>query len=57
MTRVCSTQRGFTVPREYVVYSVGPDMNHRVLNPDGSILVRSRFSKLNRYDPSNGLYS
>jgi len=32
-------------------------MNHRVLNPDGSILVRSRFSKLNRYDPSNGLYS
>ncbi|MFB3785813.1 MAG: type IV pilin protein [bacterium] len=45
------------VPREYVVYSVGPDMNHRVLNPDGSVLVRSRFSKLNRYDPSNGLYS
>jgi type II secretion system protein G len=45
------------VPKKYVVYSVGPDLNHRVLNPDGSILVRSRFSKLNRYDPSNGLYS
>ena len=45
------------VPARWVVYSVGPDLNHRVLNPDGSILVRSRFSKLNRYDPSNGTNS
>jgi len=45
------------IPKRYVVYSVGPDKNHRVLNADGTILVRSRFSKLNRYDPSNGLYS
>ncbi len=45
------------IPTRWVVYSVGPDLNHRVLNPDGSILVRSRFSILNRYDPSNGMYS
>lgn len=45
------------VPTRWVVYSVGPDLNHRVLNEDGSILVRSRFSMLNRYDTSNGLYS
>lgn len=45
------------VPKPYVVYSVGPDGNHRVLNPDGTILVRSRFSRLNRYDPTNGVYS
>ena len=45
------------VPTRWVVYSVGPDRNHRVLNPDGSILVRSRFSMLNRYDPSNGTVS
>jgi len=45
------------VPGRYVVYSVGPDITHRVLNPDGSILVRSRFSILNRYDPSNGIIS
>ncbi len=45
------------VPTRWVVYSVGPDMNHRVLNPDGTILVRSRFSILNRYDVSNGIIS
>lgn len=45
------------VPTRWAVYSVGPDHNHRVLNPDGSILVRSRFSILNRYDSSNGLVS
>ncbi|MFH1741631.1 MAG: prepilin-type N-terminal cleavage/methylation domain-containing protein [bacterium] len=45
------------VPTRWVVYSVGPDLNHRVLNPDGSILVRSRFSVLNRYAPSNGTVS
>ncbi|MEW6234044.1 MAG: prepilin-type N-terminal cleavage/methylation domain-containing protein [Candidatus Omnitrophota bacterium] len=45
------------VPTRWVVYSVGPDKNHRVLNPDGSILVRSRFSLWNRYDPTNGLLS
>ncbi len=45
------------VPAEYVVYSVGPDHNHRVLNADGTVLFRSRYNKSNRYSPSNGLYS
>jgi hypothetical protein len=45
------------VPADYVVYSVGPDQNHRVLNLDGTILVRSRFSVLDRYDPTNGVIS
>jgi prepilin-type N-terminal cleavage/methylation domain-containing protein len=45
------------VPVRYVVYSVGPDKTHRVYAPDGSLLVRSRFSILNRYDPTNGTIS
>lgn len=45
------------VPARYVVYSVGPNKTHRVLNPDGSVLVRSRFSLFNRYDPTNGTVS
>ncbi|HPO10568.1 MAG TPA: prepilin-type N-terminal cleavage/methylation domain-containing protein, partial [bacterium] len=45
------------VPTRWVVYSVGPDQTHRVLNPDGTVLVRSRYSILNRYDPTNGTIS
>ncbi|MBE7558031.1 type II secretion system protein [bacterium] len=45
------------VPTVYVLYSVGPDLTHRVLNRDGSVLVRSRWSIYNRYDPTNGLTS
>lgn len=41
----------------YWIFSVGPDKSHRVFNPDGSILVRSRISVLNRYDPTNGTIS
>ena len=45
------------IPTRYLLWSVGPDRTHRVYNPDGTILVRSRFSVLNRYDPSNGTVS
>ena len=45
------------IPSEYIVYSVGPDRNHRVLDADGNVLFRSRYNKNNRYDPSNGLFS
>lgn len=45
------------VPSEYIVYSVGPDHVHRVLDPEGNVIFRSRYNKNNRYDPSNGLYS
>ncbi|MBN1900222.1 prepilin-type N-terminal cleavage/methylation domain-containing protein [Candidatus Sumerlaeota bacterium] len=41
----------------YLVFSVGPNKSHRVFFPDGSILVRSRLSILNRYDPTNGTIS
>ncbi|NUP88285.1 MAG: prepilin-type N-terminal cleavage/methylation domain-containing protein [Candidatus Sumerlaeia bacterium] len=45
------------IPARWVLFSIGPDRSHRVYNPDGSILVRSRFSVLNRYDPTNGTVS
>lgn len=45
------------IPSRYVTYSVGPDRTHRVYNPDGTILVRSRWSIYNRYDPTNGTIS
>ncbi len=45
------------VPAAYVLYSLGPDRTHRVYNEDGTVLVRSRFSVLNRYDPTNGTIS
>jgi prepilin-type N-terminal cleavage/methylation domain-containing protein len=45
------------VPTRYVLFSVGPDKTHRVYTPDGGILVRSRWSILNRYDPTNGTIS
>jgi len=44
-------------PIAYVLYSIGPDRAHRVLAPDGSVVVRSRISILNRYDPTNGTIS
>jgi type II secretion system protein G len=51
-----STDRN-DVAVHYILFSVGPNKRHRVLNPDGSILVRSRLSVLNRYDPTNGTIS
>ncbi len=45
------------VPTRYVLYSVGPSRSHRVYNDDGTVLVRSRFSIYNRYDPTNGTIS
>lgn len=45
------------IPVRYVVFSVGPDKTHRVYAGDGSVVVRSRFSILNRYDPTNGTIS
>jgi len=45
------------VPTAYVLYSIGPDRTHRVYNPDGSILTKSRWSVLNYYDPTNGTIS
>lgn len=45
------------VPTEYVVYSVGPDRTHRVYNEDETVLLKSRWSILNRYDPTNGTIS
>ncbi len=46
------------VPARYVLWSVGPDRTHRVYASDGAtIVVRSRFSVLNRYDPTNGTVS
>ncbi len=45
------------VPTDYALWSVGPDRTHRVYNPDGTVLVRSRWSVLNRYDPTNGTVS
>lgn len=45
------------VPTTYVLYSIGPDRTHRVYNPDGTILTKSRWSVLNYYDPTNGTIS
>lgn len=45
------------IPSRYILWSVGPNKSHRVYAPDGSIVVRSRFSILNRYDPTNGTIS
>lgn len=46
------------IPARYALYSVGPDRTHRVYQADGTtILIRSRFSVLNRYDPTNGTLS
>lgn len=45
------------VPARYILWSIGPDRTHRVYAPDGSIVVRSRFSIWNRYDPTNGTVS
>ena len=45
------------IPARYVLWSVGPDKSHRVYAPDGTVVVRSRFSVLNRYDPTNGTIS
>ncbi|MBN1517608.1 type II secretion system protein [Candidatus Sumerlaeota bacterium] len=45
------------VPTRYVLYSIGSDQTHRVYNPDGTILTKSRWSVLNYYDPSNGTVS
>lgn len=45
------------VPAEYIVYSVGPDRHHRIVDPEGNVIFRSRFNRHNRYDPSNGLFS
>jgi prepilin-type N-terminal cleavage/methylation domain-containing protein len=45
------------IPTRYTLFSVGPSKSHRVYNEDGSILVRSRWSIYNRYDPTNGTIS
>lgn len=46
------------IPVRYVLFSTGPDRTHRVYQDDGTtIIVRSRFSVLNRYDPTNGSLS
>lgn len=45
------------VPARWAVYSVGPDQTHRVYRSDGTILVKSRYSIYNRYDPTNGTIS
>jgi len=46
------------IPTRYVLFSTGPDRTHRVYADDGTtVLVRSRFSVLNRYDPTNGTVS
>ncbi len=46
------------IPVRYVLYSIGPDRTHRVYAADNTtVVVRSRFSVLNRYDPTNGTVS
>lgn len=46
------------VPTAYVLYSIGPDLTHRIYQNDNTtIIIRTRFSVLNRYDPTNGTVS
>lgn len=51
-----TTNRG-DVPTEYVLFSIGPDHTHRIYNQDGTIQLKSRWSVLNYYDPTNGTVS
>lgn len=44
-------------PRRYVLYSIGPDRTHRLYDASGAVFLRSRFSILNIYDPTNGTVS
>ena len=46
------------VPTEWVLYSIGPDRSHRVYASDNTTVVtKSRWSIINRYDPTNGTVS
>ena len=45
-------------PREYILYSVGPDRLIQLTDlGTGSIITRSRYNLNNRYDPTNGTIS
>lgn len=45
------------MPSEYVLYSLGPDLDLFVRNNAGNIAVGSRYNLNNRYDPTNGTVS
>jgi len=48
----------YATPRRYVLYSLGPDLDLNVPNPDGSgFVTTSRYHLANRYDPTNGTIS
>jgi prepilin-type N-terminal cleavage/methylation domain-containing protein len=44
------------VPREYILYSLGPDLDFNV-RAGTTVLTRSKFNLNNRYDPTNGTVS
>ncbi|CAN5238489.1 hypothetical protein BH09SUM1_BH09SUM1_25640 [soil metagenome] len=44
-------------PAAYALYSLGPDKNPHVVDGAGTVITRSRYSILNRYDPTNGTIS
>jgi type II secretion system protein G len=44
-------------PAQWVLYSLGPDLDNHVRRPDGSFITKSRYHLANRYDATNGTVS
>jgi len=44
-------------PAQWVLYSIGPDLDFQIKDDSGTVITNSRYNLNNRYDPTNGSIS